>query len=143
MRRLKEDDTFIDDLLSRLAKEREKSEILLGAVQHAAPKVRYYDTILQCPRAVQVSIVASDYGMSAIAFNRLLHQLQIQFRVGKTWILYRKYAGRGYTTTRTYAVDGKITSIHTYFTQRGRFFLYEMLKQHGILPQAEKFSARA
>jgi len=84
LRRMREDSEFADDLIRRLSAEREKTGVLLDYVEHAAPKVRYYDTILQCPDAVQVSIIAKDYGMTAIAFNKLLHRLGIQFKVGKT-----------------------------------------------------------
>jgi hypothetical protein len=62
----------------------------------------------------------------------------LQFRMGNTWLLYQKYAGNGYTITKTYVIDGRIASIHTCWTQRGRYWLYEILKSKGILPEVEK-----
>jgi prophage antirepressor-like protein len=97
-----------------------------------APKARYYDIILQSDTLVQTSLIAKDYGMSAITFNRLLHDLGIQYRMGNTWVLYQKYADNGYTKTRTYRASEITSVVHTYWTQKGRVFLYERLKQEGI-----------
>jgi anti-repressor protein len=57
-------------------------------------------------------------------------------------VLYQEHADKGYTVTKTHNIcrkDGeKFTTIWTYFTQRGRFWLYELLKGKGILPTAER-----
>ena len=140
LNRMKEDGEFTDKLLQRIADERAKNSSLMNHVETLTPKARYYDIILQCPDAVQVSIIAKDYGMSAVAFNKLLHKLKVQFKIGKTWLLYKDYADSGYTVTRTYIIDGKIASIHTCFTQRGRFWLYDLLKWNGYLPITERVS---
>ena len=58
-----------------------------------------------------------------------------------TWLLYQEYADKGYTQSKTseYTTStGEIkTSIHTYWTQKGRMFLYDFLKRHNILPVIE------
>ena len=141
LQKMRESEEFAETLMGCLEYERTKSKSYAALIRQDAPKVRYYDTILQCPEAVQVSIIAKDYGMSAIAFNKLLYKLGVQFRMGNTWLLYRKHTGNGYTITRTYEIDGRLASIHTCWTQRGRFWLYDLLKSHGILPEAEKVAA--
>ncbi|MCL1853658.1 MAG: phage antirepressor [Peptococcaceae bacterium] len=138
--RIKEDGDYISDLIDRLTAEKAKTGALLGYVEEAAPKVRYCDIILRCPEAVQVSIIAKDYGMGAAAFNKMLHRLGVQFRIGKTWLLYQKHQGFGYTLTNTYMIDGRVASMHTCWTQRGRFWLYGLLKSNGILPVAERMT---
>jgi len=143
LRQLEQDSEVIGELINRLVTERQKTGALLDYVEAAAPKVRYYDVILQCPNAVQVSIIAKDYGYSAVAFNKLLHKLRVQFKIGDTWLLYKEHQGNAYTVTNTYTKNGKVTAIHTCFTQRGRFWLYDLLKANGILPEAEKMAAEA
>jgi prophage antirepressor-like protein len=140
LRRIQEDGECIDELVKRLVAEREKTGTLLDFAEAALPKVRYHDLVLRCPEAVQVSIIAKDYGMSAVAFNKLLYKLGVQYRVGKTWLLYQKYQGNGYTITNTYTRNGMVTLVHTCFTQRGRLFLYNLLKFHGILPEVERMA---
>ena len=57
-------------------------------------------------------------------------------------MLYQKHAEQGYTKskTETYGgIDGRQHSkIHTYWTQKGRLFIYDLLKQDGILPLIEQ-----
>jgi len=129
---------FTENLLSNLQAERMKKTVLIDRLEKATPKALYCDVILQAADAVQTSIIAKDYGMSAVSFNKLLHGLRVQFKVGGTWVLYKNYADKGYTVTRTYHVNDNTAAIHTYWTQRGRFFLYDFLKFHGVIPEAEK-----
>ena len=58
-------------------------------IAELAPKASYCDTILQCASAVTVTQIAKDYGMSAVALNRKLAELGVQFKQGKTWIAYQ------------------------------------------------------
>ena len=59
-------------LFRKLRDEQSRTDALMDRVEELAPKARYCDTILQCRNAVPITLVAKDYGMSAIAFNRLL-----------------------------------------------------------------------
>lgn len=131
------------ELFDRLRAEMDKSAALREYAAELAPKARYYDIILQNKGAVQVSVIAKDYGMSAVAFNRLLHDAGIQHKIGKTWLLYQKYSGMGYTMSRTYPVNDYTVAVHTYWTQKGRLFLYNLLKEYGIIPQMEAQDATA
>lgn len=106
------------------------------------PKASYYDVVLKCKDVVAITTIAKDYGKSGHYFNNYLHSLGVQFKQGDIWLLYQKYAGNGYTRTRTYADvddDGVAHSkIHTYWTQKGRLFIYELLKSHGLKPLIEQ-----
>lgn len=105
------------------------------------PKVSYCDTILSCQSTTIVTSIAQDYGMSASAFNKLLHELGIQYKVGKQWVLYRKYIDKGFVQSSTHTIDnsstGKCFTLTTW-TQKGRLFLYELLKGKSILPLVEQ-----
>ena len=132
-----------------LKEEREKNRLLeqTTAVQkqqiaEMKPKASYYDVVLNCKDLISTSTVAKDYGKSAIWMNRYLHEKGVQFKQGDIWLLYQKYAEKGYTSTKThsyFANDGTIhTKPHTYWTQKGRLFVYELLKADGILPTMEQ-----
>jgi len=138
LRRMREDSAFAEELLKRLNDERAKNESLLNFIDKQAPKVRYCDAILQCAGPVQVSVIAKDYGMTAVAFNKLLHKLGVQYKVGGTWLLYKDFVGKGFTVTKTYSIDGIVASVHTCWTQKGRAWLYDVLGMFNILPEAEK-----
>lgn len=107
------------------------------------PKASYYDVVLNCKDLVAISTIAKDYGWSANRMNRYLYEKGIQFKQGnKIWLLYQKYAEKGYTSTKTHSYpgnDGTVhTKIHTYWTQQGRLFIYGLLKENGILPVMER-----
>jgi len=138
LRRMQEDSEYTAELIRNLTAERNMSNALIGTVARLAPKAYYHDIILQSPDAIPVTIIAKDYGMSGTAFNKLLYRLNVQFRRGGTWLLYAKYQDNGYTVTNTYTKNGMTTFVHTYWTQRGRFWLYKLLKSNGILPANER-----
>lgn len=106
------------------------------------PKADYYDLILNNKGLVKVTSIAKDYGMSAEAFNKLLYELGIQYKQGGQWFLYHQYHAKGYTHSETVTYrrrDGKPgVSMITKWTQRGRAFLYKVLKDNGILPLIER-----
>lgn len=131
-----------------LKEEREKNKELMAAVaigqQQIAemkPKATYYDVVLKCRDAVNISVIAKDYGWSAMRMNEYLHEKGIQFKQGDIWLLYQKYAPNGYTKTNTHIYEDskgiKHTKVHTKWTQKGRLFIYEQLKADGIYPQIE------
>lgn len=127
--------------------ERRKTAELTVSVQsqqiaELQPKASYYDVVLNCKDLLSIGKIAKDYGKSAVWLNKWLHEQNIQYKQGDLWLLYQKYAEQGYTSTKTQTYngsDGTIHSrVHTYWTQKGRLFIYDLLKQNGILPIIEK-----
>ena len=129
-----------DELLCVNDELLEINEELVERAKVQEPKAHYCDVILQCKSVVPVSLIAKDYGLSAIRFNKLLHKLRIQYRLGKTWLLYQRYADKGYTQSHTYEAGEWECHVHTYWTQAGRLFLYQFLRKRGILPLIERNS---
>lgn len=140
---------YLIQILTALKGEQEKRKALEAetAVQkqqiaELQPKASYYDVVLNCKDLLSVTEIAKDYGKSGTWLNKKLHELGVQFKQGKIWLLYQKYAEKGYTSTKTHtypADDGEVhTKVHTYWTQKGRLFIYEQLKGEGILPIIER-----
>lgn len=106
------------------------------------PKVSYYDIVLDCKDLLSMRAIAKDYGKSAQWMNNFLHDLGVQFKQSDIWLLYQKYAEEGYTSTKTHnylGTDGANHSkVHTYWTQKGRLFIYDLMKQNGIYPLIEQ-----
>lgn len=135
--------------LQALKEEREKRQALESTVAvqsqqiaELTPKASYYDIVLNCKDLMSISKIAKDYGKSAIWLNDKLAELKVQYKQGGVWLLYQRYAEKGYTSTKTHtypANDGTIHSkILTMWTQKGRLFIYELLKARGILPLIER-----
>lgn len=106
------------------------------------PKADYYDQILQSKSLVLISQIAKDYGLGAPTMNKKLHELGVQYKQGGQWLLYSKYQNKGYTHSRTINItrsDGRSdVRMQTEWTQKGRLFLYELLRKNGILPIIEQ-----
>ena len=116
----------------------EENKELNEKLEIAEPKVDYCDVILKSKNAVLITQIAQDYGVTSHKFNKILEECGIQYNRNGTWILYAKYAGKGYTKSETEPYEGKdgsqYSKIHTKWTQKGRMFLYMELQKHNIFP---------
>lgn len=135
------DPDYLIKLATQLKTEREARLIAEQQVAEDRPKVTYYDKVLANPSLVTITIIAKDYGMSGREMNAKLHELGIQYKQGKTWLLYSKFQHNGWTQSNTTMVkrkDGTEKAVlNTKWTQKGRLGLYEILKQHDIYPVIE------
>lgn len=137
--------------LRELADSWEREQILIEenrtkdvVIAEMKPKVSYYDLILSSTDCITVTQIAKDYGMSAKKLNMILFNLNIQFKQSGQWLLYQCFAKEGYTKSETVAFERPNgttgTALHTKWTQKGRLFLYELLKRSSILPLIEQES---
>lgn len=122
-----------------------KENVELGnKIAEMLPKVSYYDRIIASGCSCTITQIAKDYGMSAIEMNKLLHEWKIQYKVCNQWVLYADYAPEGYAIGREVPITCKdgatILKYNTEWTVKGRIFLYNELKKHGILPLLERIS---
>ena len=127
------------ELTAKLQLENKIKDQQIGELQ---PKADYCNLILKSKSLCTINAIAKDYGMSAVTMNKKLHELGVQYKQGGIWLLYHKYQSKGYTQSETIEfnhTDGRPdTRMHTKWTQKGRLFLYELLKAHDILPMIER-----
>lgn len=134
-------DTIIE-LATRLKEEQaltQKQQQLIGELK---PRADYTDRILKNKGLVTITQIAKDYGMSGQTMNRILHRLKVQYKQSGQWLLYRDHQGKGYTHSETVDIVRKDGTpdikMNTKWTQKGRLFLYELLKENDVLPDIEK-----
>lgn len=139
-------------LLTAYKEEKEKTKALQTEIQiknqiigELKPKADYTNIILNSKALVTITQIAKDYGMTGTKMNELLHELKIQYKESEQWLLYRKYQDKGYTHSKTISIERSngMTDIkmHTKWTQKGRLFLYQTLKENGYLPIIEQNAA--
>ncbi len=120
----------------------ETTAVQAKQIEVMKPKADYCDMVLQSEGLMTISTIAKDYGKSAIWLNKWLHEHGIQYKQGQIWLLYQKYADRGYMKSKTHTVYDKngdpTAKVHSYWTQQGRIFIYYQLKNEGILPLIEQ-----
>lgn len=128
--------------LQALQEEQRKNAIAEMKVKELEPKAQYYDLILSNTSLITVRSIAKDYGMSPQAFNKLLKDLGVQYKQSEQWFLYAKYQNKRYTSSEPVTVhhtSGRTSvKMSTKWTQKGRLFLYKLLKEQDILPMIEQ-----
>lgn len=139
---------LIDDPIERAKqwiKEQEEKRNLetktlaLGQeINELKPKADYTDVVLNANGLVTVTQIAKDYGMTAQEFNKTLKKLGIQYKQSSMWFLYKDYQDKGWTQSKTFVDDGGNTRMNTKWTQKGRLGIYNILKQHEIIPVIEQ-----
>lgn len=106
------------------------------------PKADYTDLILKNKGLVTINQIANDYELSAQELNKLLNKLKVQYKQSGQWLLYKSLRGKGYTHSETHNYKHKNgrpdVKMLTKWTQKGRLFLYELLKENDIYPNIEK-----
>ncbi|MCC0642678.1 phage antirepressor KilAC domain-containing protein [Clostridioides sp. ZZV14-6150] len=146
------DSYMIDNPIERakrwIEEQKEKEQLQLEGkmkdqvINELKPKADYTDMILKNKGLVTITQIAKDYGMSGKEMNKKLHERGVQYKQSGQWLLYKQYQGKGYTHSETIDItrsdgmsDVKMT---TKWTQKGRLFLYDLLKTNNILPDVEK-----
>ena len=113
-----EDPQFIIVVLNKLKKEQElrkKAESTVTILTHVN---KVYTT----------TEIAKELKMrSAISLNKKLNELGIQFYQNDTWVLYSKYADKGYTDIKQSVLDNGKVIYDRKWTQMGREFLLKLL----------------
>jgi len=138
------DPDYLIRLATQLKTERNGRLIAEQQVNELKPKATYYDQVLANPSLMNVTAIAKDYGYSGRTFNKLLHDLKIQYSQSGTWFLYSKYQDKGWTQSKTVpytnskSATGTGSAVQTKWTQKGRLGLYKELKKHDIVPMIEQ-----
>lgn len=133
---------FLIQLATKLKEEQELNRKQQQIIGELKPKADYMDKILKNSGLVTITQIAKDYGMSGQAMNELLHQLGVQYKQSGQWLLYKPHQAKGYTHSQTVDITRKNgradVKMNTKWTQKGRLFLYDLLKQESILPSIEQ-----
>ena len=132
--------TLKEEKAKRLEAE-QQCEVQKQIIGEMEKKVSYLDLILSSTSTMTITQIAQDYGMSGQKMNKLLHKLHIQYKVSEQWILYAEYKDKCYVSSETihFMTNEGVpcTTLNTKWTQKGRLFLYDILKKEGILPKME------
>lgn len=137
-----QDPNYILKIIQAFSDAKQELSIKNQIIGELKPKVDYLDLILKGKELVTISQIAKDYGMSAMKFNVELHNHRIQYLVNSQWLLYADHQSKGYTSSKSVVItrtDGRReVKMNTQWTQKGRMFLYNFLKEKGLLPMIER-----
>lgn len=133
---------FAIKVFTELREERLKRQALETENKKLKPSAEFADRVLDSKGLVTITQIAKDYGMSGKSMNELLHSFGVQYKQSRQWLLYSKHQNKGYTHSKTVEIirsdNTAETVMETKWTQKGRKFIYDVLKRHGILPIIEQ-----
>lgn len=130
----------------QLANANESQRIQLGIqdeeIKKAAPKVEYYDKVLQSNCTMTTTQIANGLGMPCHRLNKLLRDAGIQYKQSGQWLLRSPYTDFGLHAVRTQTythADGSIgTSQYTVWNERGKRFISALVDNNWNVKQAIK-----
>ncbi len=124
------------DLLRMALEAEERTLLLEQEVKVQAPKVLYFEKVLDSKTAYATTLIAKELGMSAVTLNKILHDSGVQHKIDNAWVLYSRHQNKGFTKTKTYTYtgsDGKQrTSMQTVWTEKGRFFIHQTVNSYNV-----------
>ena len=140
---------YIIKIATALKEEKERRQALetenaqqKQIIGELKPRADYTDRILSNKGLVTITQIAKDYGMSGRKMNKLLEDLHVQYKQSGQWLLYADYHDKGYTHSKTINITRKDgtpdVTMETKWTQKGRLFIYDLLKSKDILPTIEQ-----
>lgn len=105
-------------------------------LKEQAPKVEYTDNVLNAATTYTSTQMAKELDLrTAEQLHALLKSWGVMIRQSGQWMLAAKYCGQNYTKTRTHPYtkqDGtQGTNSITVWTERGRWFLHNLMQQKG------------
>jgi len=96
-------------------------------IRKAAPKVQYYNQVMDSTNLLTTKKVALNLGMTPVKLNKLLEAAGIQYKDGGTWYLRSPYMtwnlGRLISHPYTHSDGTQGTHEHWYWNQRGQMFI--------------------
>ena len=120
--------------------EEEKAMLMLSykeqekELKEAAPKVEYFEKVLQSNSLIAVTQIAADLGLSALALNKFLFEKGMQFRVNGCWVPSAKIKHLDYMRSKTYSYMNSrgetLTNELFYWTEAGRLAIHDLVKLH-------------
>lgn len=98
------------------------------------PKVDYYDEFLNNKGLITTTLIAKQYGMSAVELNKFLHAKGVIYKESgkKAWVLYANYAGLGLADYEEFAPNERTIRKTLKWTAKGERFIRDLLAQEGI-----------
>lgn len=136
------DPDYIIGLIKSIAEHKQEILAKNQVIGELKPKADYLDRILKSKSLLTITQIAKDYGMSGIAMNQKLHELGVQYKQSDQWFLYERYHDKGFTSSETFVVEDvnglERVVMNTKWTMKGRVFLYNLLKEQGIIPMIER-----
>ena len=101
-------------------------------IARLAPRAQYADHVLDSIACLTVTQIAKELNMTGRELNRILCERHVQYPQSGQYLLYAKYARRGYAQNRTHEYHNSqgnlMTRTYLVWTETGRDFIHQLLR---------------
>lgn len=137
-------EVFIEHLITAYQRVKTERDELQLQLADAKPKADYTEAVLESDEKLTSELIAKEYGHSARWLHETMKSFDAMYRRGKRhWYMKTPFDKEGYRVSETVMLERGKTVVNHYWTQKGRWFIYNTLKAHGILPLKERESPMA
>ena len=110
---------------------------------NAQPAINLYNEVANDTYNIPISVIASNYGLSAQALNTILHRLGFHYPCGGGWVLYDPYRSMGLAKTRTRQTPEGIYEFVIGYNEKGRIMIDKLLHDNNLLTEQERMLEQA
>lgn len=121
--------------LRKMADELETRDKKIAELQ---PKADYTDMVLESKEHLTSELIAKEYGQRAQWLHEVLGKQGKIYKRGRHIYMKAPFDKEGYRTSETVTLERGKTVVNHYWTQKGRWFIYNTLKKIGIVPLDER-----
>jgi prophage antirepressor-like protein len=97
-------------------------------IEELKPKAEYFDQIYSSDKLFPITMLAKEFGTTAVAFNQWLMKAGIIYKIGYYYAISAKYANCGYAGYKYYDTGCRTMSKQLQWTEKGFAFLREYRK---------------
>ncbi|PSR54197.1 hypothetical protein AHMF7605_12020 [Adhaeribacter arboris] len=112
---------------------KEQLQLANSTIKEQAPKVEYFEKVIDSKSLIPSSVIADHFGESAQWLHKELKTRGVVWKVGGVWVLTAKYKDKGYAEIKPfpyYDTLGNLkTKNQTYWTEKGRMFIHNLLPE--------------
>lgn len=137
--------TIVDEIdrARRWIEEAEETRRLELKVEELKPEADYARKVLSSKDTeYNATFFAKEYGVSAVTFNKVLQEMGVHYKSNGNWLLYAKYQNKEYKSSKTIELKSGRFVTEVSWTEKGRKFIYELLKEYHLFRLGEEDSDR-
>ena len=132
------DPRFLRKMADELEERDKKIAQQAETIAFLQPKADYTDVVLESKEHLTSELIAKEYGQRAQWLHEVLGKQGKIYKRGRHIYMKAPFDKEGYRTSETVTLERGKTVVNHYWTQKGRWFIYNTLKKIGIVPLDER-----
>lgn len=140
---VRDPDLFIEQLMTAYKRVKSERDVAVAQIVELKPKADYTERVLHSDEKLTSELIAKEYGHNAAWLHQIFKTADKMYKRGKHWYLKAPYDKYNYRVSETKTLERGKTVVQHYWTQAGRYFIYNTLAALNIFPLRERIEPMA